>query len=509
MDSIRKRNTAIDEAIQRTRLSRDLMGGTPAMRRGGWIKKGSAENFADYVNRRDSAVLFNGFKRTLGYLAGQVFKKDLEITRESQLYDLFTRMQNDIDLQGNDLRTFAQRFFIMAVHDGAMCLLVQYPTVRMNDAGQYWDDVNEEWVTRTRETDQTQGWRPYFTALNYDKILGARFEYINGVKVLTQLRILETVINKGEFDVDDEEIEQVRLLERGRWSTWRKVGEQGGKETWAMVDEGKTSISDIPLAVFMPGERITEITAIPALEDLAFLNMRHFVASADQQVLMQFVRRPPWFGRALVQEGETVQFGPGRMVHSNDPNAALTSVGIDPSSVEAGRGELKDLEDRMSLYGLMMLMPTLRASGGKTATQAQQESAESVSQLMNWAQSFKDCFDQAFKFAAMYEGIEVGKEPEVKLPVDFQPGMGMEPRTLIEAVEKLILPKQIVFDEFRRRGLVSESYDWEEVLGMMQREAVGPTEMPGQSDDVLDFVRSIAEREATATGQVGPDGEAS
>jgi len=471
---IAKRRTEISTAIARVKLVRDLVGGTPAMQDGKWIKQGSAEDLADYENRVAGSVLFNGYKRTRGYLTGQVFKKDMEVVNEdSGLKELFQRMEYDIDLQGNDIRTFSQMFFEEGLDDGAAFILVQYPTVRMNEAGQFFDEASGEWRTRTRQTDQDNGWRPYFIRLRYDQILGWRYEYRNGVKVLTQLRIMEHIVEPGVLDVEDQVIEQVRLLERGRWSTWRKASEE--KDEWYMVDEGETSIPDIPLAVFMPGEGLTDLTAIPALEDLAYLNLRHFVATADQHVLMAYVRRPPWFGRALVQDGEQVVFGPGRMVHSTSSEAALESVGIDPASVEAGRGELKDLEERMSLYGLQMLTPSLRATGPKTATQASQESAESVSQLQDWAQGLKDCFDQAFKFAAMYEGIEVGEEPEVKINTEFQPGFGLEPQTLILAVERGILPKSVAFDEFRRRGLISDSWEWEDVQALLDREQVAST----------------------------------
>lgn len=500
MKSIAQRNILMTDAMDRVRLSRDLTGGTPAMRKGGWIARGKAEDRADYESRVAGAVLFNGFNRTLGYLTGQVFKKDLEITEESPLRDLFKRMEYDIDLQGNDMRTFAQKFFMDALRDGARFILVQYPSVRMNEQGQYYDEASGQWAARTQEVDRMMGWRPYFTALGYDEILGWRYEYMNGVRVLTQLRILENVIEPGDLDVDDEVIQQVRLLERGRWSTWQRSRETKGDEAWYMVDEGETSIDEIPLAVFMPGEMISGLTAVPALEDLAYLNWRHFVATADQNVLMQYVRRPPWFGKALVAEGEPVDFGPGRMIHSTDRDASLASVGVDPASVEAGRGELKDLEERMSLFGLMMLTPTLRASGGKTATQAQQESSESVSQLQSWARGLKDCFDQAIKYAAMYEGVEAGEEPEVRLPVDFQPGMGLEPQALITAVERGIIPRQIAFEEFKRRGLISESYLWEDVMAMLGREDVGAFDaLPGLNPMAL--LQSASNQERQLTGQ--------
>ena len=125
----------------------------------------------------------------------------------------------------------------------------------------------------------------------------------------------------------------------------------------------------------------------------------------------------------------------------------------------------------MSLYGLMMLTPQLRATGGKTATQAQQESSESVSQLTDWALALKDCFDNALKFAAMYEGLEVGTEPEIKINTEFQPGLGLEPQILITAVERGILPRQIAFEEFIRRGLISDTNDWQDAKAMIADDA--------------------------------------
>ncbi len=482
MENVAKRNSEIDFAIQRAKLPKDLTGGTPAMQEGGYIRKGSAETSTDYQIRVTDAYLFNGYTRTRGYLTGQVFRKDITITEDSELKDLFVRMKNDIDLQGNNMRTFAQEFFQNGLDEGVRFILVQYPSIRM-DGDNYFDEDLGEWRRRTKKADEEKGWRPYFVQFGYDKILGYRYEYQNGVKVLTQLRIMEHITEHGSIDVEDEHIEQVRVIERGKWATYRKSDKD--KDIWALHDQGETSIDVIPLAVWMPGDILTDMTAIPALEDLAMLNKRHFVATADQNVLMSFVRRPPWFGRNLVQDGESVQFGPGRLVHSTSSDAILESVGINADAVEAGRGELKDLEERMAIYGLMMLTPTLRASGGKTATQAQQESSESVSQLTDWALGLKDCFDNALKFAAMYEGIETGDEPELKVNTEFQPGLGLEPAVLISAVEKGIIPRQVAFDEFKRRGLVSDVYDWEDVKSMIEddtRSAPGPEGIPGLAD---------------------------
>jgi hypothetical protein len=146
--------------------------------------------------------------------------------------------------------------------------------------------------------------------------------------------------------------------------------------------------------------------------------------------------------------------------------------------VEAGRQELKDLEGRMSVYGLMMLTPQASVAGNKTATEATQDTTESISQLKAWALSFKDTFDQGLKYAGMYEQMDVGGEPEVEVNTDFQPGLGLAPAEIIQAVERGLIPKQMAVEEFQRRGLVSDVYDWVEISAMIANEArlePGPT----------------------------------
>ena len=475
-ESIAKRSQFVTDAINRHLVIKALRGGTTEMRKGAFVPKYEAETLSSYDQRLETAELIGAYTRTVGYLSGQIFQKNMEISKDSALAELFQRMENDIDLEGNDLRTFAQRFFESAIDEGSQYLLVQYPTVRMNDHGQYWNDALGVWETRTRQADQQQGWRPYFMQFGLDQLLGWRHEYINGVKTLTQLRIKEYVIEKGATDVDDKTIEQVRLLERGKWSTWRKADDE--KDLWVLYDEGATSIEDIPLAVYLPGDEISDMTATPALESLAYLEVGHFIGTSDHNMLMAYARRPVLFGKCLAYDDSAIAVSPGCMIHSNDSNADLKSVGVENTAIQNSLADLAKKEERMSLYGLMMLTPSLRATGGKTATQAEQESTESTSQLKDWAQSLKDCFDVAFKFAGQFEGIEYGDEPEVKINLEFQSGMGLEPQVIITAVDRGIIPKQVAFDEFKRRGLISDSYEWEDVMAMLSNENVGPATLP-------------------------------
>ena len=502
MQNLFKQQPSLQEATRRGELVQALLGSTPAMIEAGkmYLPQYAAEAESDYQARLQGGILLGAYRRTRGYITGMIFSQNVTISDDSPSKERFQAIEYDVDLRGNNLRTWAQELFEAGVDDGMVAVLVDFPRIQTRTSNgrlEYFDAASQEWLPKTAATDEAMGWRPYFTMIRQGQILGYRYQYEDGRQVLTQIRILERVVDEqGDTDADDKEIEQVRLMEPGRWQTWRKGTDKTGKDSVFLYEEGTTSLNVIPVAFYVTGERIG-LGAAPGLEDLAMLNKRHWQATCDQHALMSYVRRPPWFGKLLVHGDAQVEFGPGRLCHASDPSADLRSVGIDVGSVEAGRGELKDIEERMSLYGLMMLTPTLRASGGKTATQAQQESSEFTSQIKDWAKALQDCLDNCFRFASLWLGIEDGQEPAVKVNQEFQPGLGLEPSTLILAYEKGILPRQIVFDELKRRGMLSDVLDWQEVQGMIDSEMVAPAAMPGSP---LDFLQTATNRERQLTG---------
>ena len=121
----------------------------------------------------------------------------------------------------------------------------------------------------------------------------------------------------------------------------------------------------------------------------------------------------------------------------------------------------------MSLYGLMTLQPNYNA-GAKTAFQSQQETTESTSLLKDWALGCQDALDNAFKFAAMWMGLDVGQEPLINVNTEFNPAFGMAPEMMLRAVEMMVLSRQQVHEELKRRGLIGENWDWQDVKAMIE-----------------------------------------
>ena len=91
---------------------------------------------------------------------------------------------------------------------------------------------------------------------------------------MNQVRINEYVTEpKGRFG--SEVIRQIRVLEQGSWSVWRK-----GDDGWQVYQEGTTSLPVIPLAVTYSG-KVGELISRPPLLPIADLNLLQ--RQADQQ----------------------------------------------------------------------------------------------------------------------------------------------------------------------------------------------------------------------------------
>jgi hypothetical protein len=468
MEKVFERSSDFQTATDRGELVRDLLGGTPAMIAAGemYLPKQSAEHPDDYKIRLRGGYLFNGYKRTRNYLVGLVFSEPVKIGEDSPNKDQFTAIENDVDQQGNNLRTWAQAFFEAGIDDGMVAVLVDFPQVQTrtgNGRLEFWDEENEIWRAKTAAIDAEKGWRPFFVLIHQANILGVRFVYENGKRILDLIRIFETVTDQhGDFDNDDTEIEQVRVLRRGSWHVYRK----DDKDNVFLHSEGETSLDEIPIAFFRPGEPIGNAAA-PALEDLAQLNKRHWQSTCDQVSLMSFVRRPPWFGKLLTDADGAIEFGPGRLIHAVDSGADLKSVSVNPEAVDKGKDELLALEEKMALYGLVTLQPNYN-SGSKTAFQSQQETTESTSLLKSWALGCKDTLDNAFRFAGMWMGLEDGQEPRIDINTEFNPAAGMEPTMMMKAIEAGVLSREQVHQELKRRGLIGENWDWQDVKAMIE-----------------------------------------
>lgn len=478
--------------MQDIQLVRDLHRGTIGMREAGkrYLPQEEGESNKSYAARLKLSVLSNFYKRTLEKLAGQVFSEDIEPSND--LPDAVYELLNDIDLEGSSISTFMNRVFYTAMHKGLCHVMVEYPQVQGN----------------TRADHVRAGARPYWTLIDPECVIGWRHRDMGGRKVLTQLRVLETVeVESGKYGVDT--VQRLRLYEPGRWkiyqlddmsSDWREAVDQ---ET-GQVMEGTTSLDYIPLVTLMLGERTTEMTAVPCLQGLAELNCQHWQSSSDQRNILHYARMITFFGKCLdVDEGGQVIFGANRLIHTTSPDGDLRVVEHSGRGIEAGRNDLKDLEAAMALFGLQLLLPRV---SGQTATQNAIEKGEADSALLAWTRKMQSCLQTLLSYTCDWLGIEA--RGELVPYTGFADSFGSTDTTvLLEGYKAGLLPRELVIGELKERGVIGTDYDMIEIAAMFQNDARDTNQMGDEYAKSAIGAFPVSETAAESAMNETPGGE--
>ncbi len=435
---VAKQSDAVTGMAQAWSLVADLMGGTHAMRVAGkkHLPQWPAEEQQAYATRLATATLFPAYSRTVSVLTGKPFSKPINIGE-----DVPARIKewlDNIDLEGRNLHAFAADLCNNALAYGLCGILVDCPPAEN---------------VRTVADEKNAGLRPYFIHVRHDAILGWRSQKIGGSIRLTQLRIMET----AEEDVGDfgsKQVPQVRVLEPGKWTTYRKVTSAGGVESWVEFQSGVTSIDVIP---FVPvyGFRKDFMIGSPPMIELAHMNVEHWQSKSDQQTILHVARVPILFAKDIGSD-TPLTVGAGSLITASGEHADMKYVEHSGKAIDAGRASILDLEDRMRQVGaeLLVIKP-----GNTTEVQTVSDNEQGMCDLQRIMQTLEDALDQALDLMAKF--VKEPKGGRVTIYNDFGAA------TLAEASAKLLfemkadgsLSHLTLLNELKRRGVLSPDID--------------------------------------------------
>jgi len=419
-------------------LIHDLLGGTRTMRGAAerWLPREPRESFEAYRVRLGRTVLFNGLGRAVQTLAGKPFAKPAVLSEDAD--PEIAALARDLDLGGRDLTVFARDVLRAALADGLTHILVDYPAAPQSG------------LPETLEAERRRGARPYLVQVPARDLIGWRTRADGAGTRLDRIRIREQAVERDGI-WGERRVEQIRVLEPGRWALWRRRSDGPG-ERWTLHAEGESSMPEIPL-VTIYADRTGFLTARPPLIDLAWLNLAHWQSSADQRHILHVARVPILFGRNLKIGEDGLEIGPNRLVHGDGDGADLKYVEHSGAAIEAGRRDLADLEDRMAVMGLDLLV---RRTGGVTATERAIDAARSDSALAATVRSLEDGLTQALRLAAGWLGLPAERAGRVTLDRDL--GLDDTARAEIDLLLKARLAGEIERDvflaEIRRRGVL-------------------------------------------------------
>jgi hypothetical protein len=448
--TVNKRTSVMAGMVEAAEKGRALMGGTDSMRKAGrrYLPKFKVEADEDYQARINSSWLFNGLRKTVKDMTGRVFSKPIEIAEGPQRLKDFAE---NINMQGQDLSAFAADVFRDAFISGISFVMVDAPR-------------------RDGETTRAQaaslGLRPYMAHLKVEDILGFKTEMFNNVLALSMLRILESVTeNDPQDEFSQVNVDQVRVLTRDGGVVSVRIYRKNDKDDWLVVDEYITNAEEITVIPFY-AQRTGFFTAEPVLEDLADVNIAHWQSQSDQRNILHFFRVPILFASGR-DEDEPLVISASQAVTSRNPEASLSWVKGDTSSIDAGRTDIQDLAYQMQALGLQLLV-----ASHDTATGAILDSTKETSTLSMMADNLKDTLEQALKWMAFYSG-----EPEQIITVEVNKDFGIVPLTAQEVqvmqqdVALGLLSKEAYYAERKRRGFLRPDLDAEADMDRITEEA--------------------------------------
>lgn len=462
-NDVRKRSANVEAMAECWPMITALLGGTSAMRAAGkaYLPQWPNEDDGFYKNRCATATLFPAYSRTVDVLSGKPFSRPVSWDEEKVPQSIQT-MFPDIDLQGTNLHSFLADVCEEAMGFGITIILVEHPQTE----GQL--TVAEE---------KQRGLRPYMTKVSPNSLLDWDSERINGRETFTMLRFVEVVTERDpENEFVEKQIEQVRVLNPGRWRIYRKKkSEATGGEEWQLHDEGVTSLKKIT-AVPVYGNKTGFMQGRAPLLEIAHLNVEHWQSKSDQQTILHVARVPILFGRNMGDDPITV--GAASAVTSDNDGADLKYVEHSGKAIEAGRVDLLDLEDRMRQIGaeLLVIKP-----GRQTVAQTVADNEAGTCALQRIVGDLNDAANLALEYMA--EWINEKDGGAITIFRDFGAA------TLAEASASLLmdmnvagaLSNETLFKEMQRRGLIDIELNWE----AEQKLIASQPQRPGQTSTTL------------------------
>ena len=431
-----------------------LLGGTMVLRSKGatYLPKHAQETPENYQERLKQNVLFNMFELTLDSLVGRPFARPV---RHDDVPDNLVEILKDIDLAGNNITVFARKWFREGIAKGFAHVLVDFPHI-----------PPEERENRTLADDMRQGLRPYFNFISPENIIFAESKKINGREMLTHIRIKEYTYERVGFA--EVEKKRIRVLQPGEFFLYEERTTPKGEKVWVVVDSGYTHLPFIPLVTFYASKRDSLMLAKPPLEDLAFLNIRHWQSNSDQINILTVARFPMLaVSGAADTTGDTMKIGPRLMLGTKRENGKFYYVEHDGRAIEAGRQELLDLEEMMASYGAEFLK---RRPGNATATARALDSAEAVSPLQDMVLRFNDVLNVALDYLAQWTRTKEYGQLEVN--EDFKNDYLSEAqlKALLDLREKGDISRRGILMALMKSGVLPDSFDMKQDLEDRQTE---------------------------------------
>ena len=417
------------------RLPYGLWGGTKRMRKAGkeYLPQEEGESDKAYAARLRRTYLYNAYRRTVQALAGQPFTKPVTV---HNLPAELEYLRDDADSMGNSITEVAYMNLVNGLHYGKYHILVDYPSVEGNI---------------TLRDQREMNIRPYFNTISPLHLIGWQAERAGGLDVLLDVRIKETTIEPLD-EFSDTIVTRVRQYKPNEVITHAVYREDS--RDFDIESVSTNTLGYVPLVTGYV-EQTGFMQSRPPLEDLAWMNLRHWQSSSDQNNILHVARVPVFVGFGF-EEGElnNVQIGSHRgITTTKSPSEAdLKYLEHTGAAIGSGEKDLAHIEQQMSHMGSDIL--DQKAVSRQTATARQIDQSESLSVMQLAVRELEHSIEKAIQTAGDWLGVDAS---EVSVSVGDDLSVNGGEANPIDELQKLGLDEDDLLKELKRRSILSDS----------------------------------------------------
>ena len=429
-------------------LIEDLISGTYGMRRKHrrYLPQEPRELDDAYDNRLARSVCPPYYQRLERMLAGMLTRKPVRL---NDVTDTIREQLFDVDLQGNDLNTWTFETARKMIRYGHIGVLVDAPA---------------------------NGGRPYWVSYTPRDILGFRTETVDGATKLSQLRLRETIIKPSEdSEYGEEQVEQIRLLTPGQY----QIHQRDKKGDFRIVDEGTTSLQEIPFAVAY-SNRYNTLESRPPLEDIAELNLKAYQVQSDLDNQLHISAVPMLAFYGFPSSAEEVSAGPGEAL-AFPAEGRAEYIEPDGKSYDAQFKRLDQIASQINELGLSAVLG--QKLSAETAEAKRIDRSQGDSTMMVIAQNMQDAIDNCLQFHAQFLGESQAGSSMINR--DFL-GSRLEPQeiqALLQLYTAGTITQETLLHQLAEGEILGDDFDIEEELEATQNGGLINMDQPSPQPD--------------------------
>lgn len=368
-------------------------GGTAALRADAdrLLPREPREDAAAHRRRVFHAVLPPFLQRLATQASGLILRKGIQLKGD----EYWTDWAKDVG-GGTSLNSFCRQLLETSLLWGHSSTIV---------------DFDNDVTPRTLAEQRALAAKPYLVHVHPRAIRGWRTRNNNPQDIPVQVRIRE-IVTEPDGRFSDEQFEQIRVLEPGRYELWRRG--PTNSSSWELHESGTTDLDRIPL-VTVYGQRLATLHSTPPLLEVAYLTIAYAQRFCDYMHTVHVGSQPLLTMRGFDPDADSPV---GISVNTAillpvDGGAEFVQPTTD--SFDSQLKCLEALEDQISRLGINTLSRQNVTNAAADAKRLDRIDSDSIMALIS--EDLANAVQDMLNIAAQFVGID---PPEVVIEQDYE-----------------------------------------------------------------------------------------